>query len=100
MRSVGRCGPPGPDPTGDLGSYLQMEERGLSVEDVKQALSNGEDIEVRPDEQPYPARLVLGSCRDGAVRDNIGDDELIVETAYRPDPALWEPDLRNRRPRQ
>lgn len=84
-------------------AILQMDERGLSVEDVKQALANGEDIESRPDEQPYPARLVLGWCRDGAlhvaVRDNMVDDELIVETAYRPDPELWEPDFRTRRPR-
>ena len=25
------------------------------------------------------------------------DDEIIVETAYRPDPALWEPDFKTRR---
>ena len=48
-----------------------------------------------------PARLVLGLCRLGAlhvaVRDNIDDDEIIVETAYQPDPALWEPDFKTRR---
>ena len=78
-----------------------MDERGLSVDDVKQALANGEDIESRPDDQPYPARLVLGWCRHGglhvAVRDNMVDDELIVETAYQPDPTLWEPDFKTRR---
>jgi hypothetical protein len=65
-------------------------------------LVNGEDVEARPDEEPYPARLVLDWCADGAlhvaVRDNIDDDEIIIETAYRPDPALWEPDFRTRRP--
>ncbi|MGI8810447.1 MAG: hypothetical protein ACR2KK_21860 [Acidimicrobiales bacterium] len=25
------------------------------------------------------------------------DDEIIVETAYQPDPALWEPDFKTRR---
>jgi hypothetical protein len=73
-------------------TILQMEERRLTVEDIKQALANGEDIEARPDEQPYPARLVLGWCPDGAlhvaVRDNIDEDEVVIETAYRPDPAL------------
>jgi len=29
--------------------------------------------------------------------DNIDDDEIIVETAYLPDPALWEPDFKTRR---
>ena len=44
---------------------------------------------------------MLGTCRLGslhvAVRDNIDDDEIVVETAYLPDPALWEPDFRRRR---
>ncbi|MGE0796625.1 MAG: DUF4258 domain-containing protein [Acidimicrobiia bacterium] len=82
-------------------AIIQMEERGLSVEDIRSALDNGEDIESRPDDHPYPARLVLGFAPIGAlhvaVRDNIADDETIVETAYQPDPALWEPDLKTRR---
>jgi len=82
-------------------AVIQMEERNLSVEDIRTALDTGEDIEIRPEEEPYPARLVLGLCRLGAlhvaVRDNIDDDEIIVETAYRPDPALWEPDFKTRR---
>ena len=82
-------------------AILEMEERGLTVDDSRTALSNGEDIESRPDDEPYPARLVLGTCRVGflhvAVRDNIDDDEVVVETAYQPDPDLWELDLRRRR---
>lgn len=82
-------------------AILQMEVRGLTVEDVRFALEDGEDIESRPEEHPYPARLVLGWCKGGplhiAVRDNIEKDEIIVETAYTPDPVLWEPDLRTRR---
>jgi hypothetical protein len=78
-----------------------MEARGLTVDDVRSALDSGEDIETRPDDDPYPARLVLGMCRLGAlhvaVRDNIEEDEIIVETAYQPDPALWEPDFKTRR---
>ncbi len=85
-------------------AVIQMEERGLNVEDVRVALDNGEDIEARPDERPYPARLVLGVCRIGvlhvAVRDNIENDEIIIETAYRPDPVLWEPDFKTRRKSQ
>ena len=82
-------------------AILQMEERNLTVEDVRTALENGDDIESRPDDEPYPARLVLGLCRVGvlhvAVRDNIEDDEIIVETAYVPDPTLWEPGFKKRR---
>lgn len=82
-------------------AILQLEERGLTVEDIRAVLENGEDIESRPDDEPYPARLVLGSCRLGflhvAVRDNIDSDEIVIETAYKPDPLLWEPDFRRRR---
>jgi hypothetical protein len=84
-------------------AILQMEERGLTVDDIRIALGNGEEIESRPDDQPYPSRLVLGTCRLGslhvAVRDNIEGDEIVVETAYQPDPALWDPDLKRRRNR-
>lgn len=61
-------------------AIIQMEERNLSVEDVRMALESGEDIESRADDLPYPARLVLGFCPDGAlhvaVRDNIAHDEI------------------------
>ncbi|MGH9069431.1 MAG: DUF4258 domain-containing protein [Acidimicrobiales bacterium] len=82
-------------------AILAMEERGIAVQDVHSAVDNGEDIESRPDETPYPARLVLGYGRLGplhvAVRDNIDLDEIIVETVYQPDPMLWEPDHKTRR---
>lgn len=84
-------------------AVIQMEERGLTVEDIEMALANGEDIESRLDEHPYPARLVLGLCRLGAlhvaVHDNMGAGEIIVETAYQPDPVLWEPGFKSRRKR-
>lgn len=82
-------------------AIVQMEERGLGVEDVRMALENGQDIESRPDETPYPARLVLGISKAGmlhiAVRDNIDEDEIIIETVYRPNPELWEPGFMTRR---
>ena len=84
-------------------AILQMDERGITVADIRHVLSNCVDIESRPDDRPYPARLVLGFCAAGAVhvavRDNLADDATIVETAYWPDPLLWEPDHRTRRRR-
>lgn len=84
-------------------AVIQMEERDIDVADVRAALDNGEEIETRPDDQPYPARLVLGMCSKGllhvAIRDNADDGEIIVETAYWPDPELWEPGYRVRRRR-
>ena len=84
-------------------AVTQMEERGIDASDVRAALENGEDIEVRPNEHPYPARLVVGLCSKGtlhiAVRDDLAGDEIIVETAYWPDQMLWEPGYRVRRRR-
>lgn len=34
-------------------AIIQMDERGLSVDDVRMAPDNGEDIETRPDDHPY-----------------------------------------------
>ncbi|MHB1847299.1 MAG: DUF4258 domain-containing protein [Deltaproteobacteria bacterium] len=85
-------------------AVLQMDERRITVADVRAALDNGADIESRPDDQPYPARLVLGWTTDGplhvAGRDNLGNDETIVETTYRPDPELWDPSFMTRRRRR
>ncbi|MGH9288686.1 MAG: hypothetical protein ACRD0V_10455, partial [Acidimicrobiales bacterium] len=39
----------------------------------------------------------VGPIRVDTLSDNIADDEIIIETTYRPDPALWEPDFKTRR---
>jgi hypothetical protein len=80
----------------------RMFERQISVEDVRDVLETGETIESYPADTPYPSRLVLG-WRQGrpihvVVADNVQENELIVITVYEPDPALWEPDFKRRRP--
>jgi len=85
-------------------ALIQMEERDISPADVRMALESGEDIEDRPADQPYPSRLVLGLSSTGAlhvaVYDIIEADEVWVTTVYRPDPALWEPDMKTRKARR
>ncbi len=82
-------------------AILQMEERGLPWRTFTLPSATARTSNPGPMNQPYPARLILGTCRLGflhvAVRDNIDDDEIVIETAYQPDPALWEPDLKRRR---
>jgi len=79
----------------------RMFERQLSVEDVRQALAGGENIEQYPNDRPYPSRLVLGWCESRplhvVVADNNVDDELVVVTVYEPDAARWSDDLRRRK---
>jgi hypothetical protein len=81
----------------------RMFERGISDEDVRQVLAMGEVIAGYPTDLPYPSRLVSG-VREGrplhvVAADNTAEDETIVITAYEPDPGLWEPGFRERKPR-
>jgi hypothetical protein len=78
-----------------------MFERSISQRDVREILNAGETIEYYPDDTPYPSRLVLGWCSGRPIHLVVADDadvhEMIVITVYDPDPALWEPDFRQRR---
>jgi len=79
----------------------RMFERGISVEDVESVLDAGEVVESYPEDRPYPSRLQLG-WRGGqplhvVAAENLGDNELIVITAYEPDPAHWEPEFKRRK---
>jgi len=71
----------------------RMFDRGISEDDVRSVLLDGEEIESYRN-TPYPGRLVLGWCGTRAIHvvvdENRDDDELIVITTYEPQPELWE----------
>ena len=71
-----------------------MFERGISPEDVRHALDEGQTIERYPDTLPYASRLVLGWCGGRPLHvvtaDGPEDEEIIVVTVYEPDPTRWE----------
>jgi hypothetical protein len=78
----------------------RMFERGISVEEVWAVVEVGETIITYSDDTPYPSRLVLGKPGRRSLRvvyaDNLPAHEIIVMTAYEPDPQQWEPDFRRR----
>ena len=80
----------------------RMFERGLTVEDVRAVLADGENIANYPDDTPYPSRLVLGFQGGRALHVvaayNAADDETIIVTAYEPDPGVWDADFRRKKP--
>ena len=81
----------------------RMFERAISDDDVRHVLTTGEVIEEYPADLPYPSRLVSG-MREGrplhvVAAENTAEDETIVITAYEPDPGLWQPGFRERKPR-
>jgi hypothetical protein len=75
--------------------------RSISVEDVRAVVDSGEIIKEYPDDTPYPSRLLLGWVNVRPLHvvaaDNPVEGEMIVITAYEPDPAQWEPDFKRRR---
>ena len=79
----------------------RMFQRGLTEGDILQAINHGEVIEVYPNDEPYPSSLLLGKVGSGpihvVVAENRGDDEVIVVTAYRPDPEKWDNTFKVRR---
>ena len=70
-------------------------ERGIGIEQVKQAILCGEVIEDYPDDYPYPSCLILGNGLHVVV--GLGDGQLWMITAYRPDRDKWSADLKTRR---
>lgn len=82
-------------------ALLRMAERGIRHQDVKATLAQGEVIRHYPDDTPYPSRLLLHWMEGQplhVVAAPAGDDTEIIITVYRPDPALWEPDFKRKRP--
>ena len=78
-----------------------MFARSITASEVRTVIEQGDTIERYPQDTPYPSRLVLGYAGGRAlhvvVADNAHGDEMIVVTAYEPDPALWQPGFRRRR---
>jgi len=70
------------------------------MEDVVNALSNGEIIEEYPNDYPFPSCLVMGHTKEGkALHIVCGSNgvELWLITAYFPNSNEWTEDLRDRR---
>ena len=74
--------------------------RGITQDDVTQAIRSGEIIEQYPDDYPYPSCLLLGTTDTGETFHVVcsqGDSEVWMITAYRPDTDKWESDLKTRK---
>jgi hypothetical protein len=78
-----------------------MFERRMTVDEVCRVIERDDVIDMNQDDLPYPSRLLLGRAGGRVlhvvVADNRAGDELIVVTAYEPDPALWQRGFRRRR---
>ena len=75
-------------------------QRGIRMDDVINALTNGEIIEQYPTDYPFPSCLVLGYDKAGEalhIVSGSNGEELWLITAYYPSPAEWMEDFKQRR---
>ena len=83
----------------------QMFKRSVSEVDVRAVLDDGEVIEERPADMPFPAKLTLGWIDIGGTEIPLHvatsfDDQsntLFVLTVYEPDQRLWDNGFRRRK---
>lgn len=80
----------------------RLQERDISVEDVKNCIMHGEIIEEYPDDFPNPSALIFGYDLNGKIIHVVcGIDEnfLYLITAYVPTIEKFFCDLKTRRQR-
>lgn len=79
----------------------QMFSRRISDSEVQEVIARGTIIEEYPDDKPYPSYLILGVVNSrplhvvGAY--NRDEGEIIIITAYEPDPDQWRENKMRRR---
>lgn len=82
--------------------FLRLVQRDINMDDVQEAILNGELIEDYPTDTPYPSCLIFG-YRSGSrplhvvCAPNDTETELWLITAYVPNNEKWLDDLKTRR---
>lgn len=76
-------------------------QRSINPDDIVSTLLNGNIIENYEDDFPLPSVLISGKTAKGkplhvVAAINIEDQQLIIITAYEPDPNLWSEDYTRR----
>lgn len=78
-----------------------MFKRNISVEQVKYAILNGEEIRSYPDDKPYPSKLLLAYENELplhiVIAQNSVENKTIVITAYHPESDVWMENYKTRR---
>jgi Domain of unknown function (DUF4258) len=85
-------------------ALLRAEERGITRQQAKQVLTDGEIIEQRPRAKPFPKCLLMRMQADNqplyvSVGYDASHDRLYVITVHWLDPRKWEDPWRRRRSR-
>lgn len=75
--------------------------RKIEATEIEEAICKGTIIEPYPNDPRGPSCLILGFTSQDrplhVVCGRIEDDEILIITAYQPDPKEWEADWRTRK---
>ncbi len=79
----------------------RMHERGITEEEVEQAITSGSIVESYPNDTPFASALLLGMAGIKAIHvvyaDDVQERIRIIITVYVPDSTIWDEDLKTRR---
>ena len=78
----------------------RLNQRDISISEVKEAINNGRIIEYYYDDYPYPSCLILGYTFNNRILHivcGISDSIVHMITAYYPNSSKWEKDMKTRR---
>jgi hypothetical protein len=86
---------------------MRLAGRFIPRESILGVVETLELVKAYPDDKYFPSYLVLGRADADADADalhvlvavDVEGDNVRIVTAYRPDPAEWQDDLKTRRPR-
>jgi hypothetical protein len=73
----------------------RMRQRHIRMNDIKNAIAEGEIIEQYPADYPFPSCLI--NAENIHIVCSIGEECLYIITAYRPSPERWEADGKKRK---
>ncbi len=85
-----------------LHGQLRLNERNITVDDVMNAINNGEIIEQYPKDFPFPSCLILGLSINNIyihIVVSMNENHIYLITAYIPNTDKWESDLKTRKER-
>ena len=75
--------------------------REIALNEIEVAILNGMIIEPYPDDPRGASCLIMGYSNEGrplhVLCGNLAGDELLIITAYEPNPDEWETDLKTRK---
>ena len=79
----------------------KLRERMIEAADLEEAVLNGSIIEPYPEDPRGASCLILGFTRSSKplhiVCGNLEEEEVLIVTAYEPDPREWEKNWKTRK---